>query len=173
MQKFYHDHKKSRYFGLVLTILVVFFLSYPVPIGGNEIHRILLQGYNFDPLIKEPQLTDELKTDLSKQHDYGYYIVQCNGPVQQSWRKSLEIITSQKTIGSEKNLHQKIQMFSMASYNLDKFREFIFKSKFFERFEVESGLKSKLASDDVELMKFAFDWLKFSLFGDKTIQIKS
>ena len=61
----------------------------------------------------------------------------------------------------------------MASYNLDKFREFIFKSRFFERFEVESELKSKLASDDVELMKFAFDWLKFSLFGEKTIQIKN
>jgi hypothetical protein len=64
-------------------------------------------------------------------------------------------------------------MFSMASYNLDRFREFIFKSRFFERFEIESGLKSRLASDDVELMKFAFDWLKFSLFGEKTIQIKN
>ena len=85
----------------------------------------------------------------------------------------IEIITSQKTIGPEKNLHQKIQMFSMASYNLDKFRDFIFKSRFFERFEVKSELKSTLASDDVELMKFAFDWLKFSLFGEKTIQIKN
>jgi uncharacterized protein len=85
----------------------------------------------------------------------------------------LEIITSQKTLGPEKDLHQKIQMFFMASYNLDRFREFIFKSRFFERFEVESGLKSKLASNDVELMRFAFDWLKFSLFGEKTIQIKN
>jgi hypothetical protein len=38
---------------------------------------------------------------------------------------------------------------------------------------VESGLKNRLASDDVELMKFSFDWLKFSLFGEKTIQIKN
>jgi len=85
----------------------------------------------------------------------------------------LEIVTSQKTLGPGKDLHQKIQMFFMASYNLDKFREFIFKSRFFERFEVESGLKNKLASDDVELMKFAFNWLRFSLFGEKTIQIKN
>jgi len=85
----------------------------------------------------------------------------------------LEIITSQKTLGPEKDLQRKIQMFFMASYNLDKFREFIFKSRFFERFEVESGLKNRLASDDVELMKFSFDWLKFSLFGEKTIQIKN
>ena len=61
----------------------------------------------------------------------------------------------------------------MASYNLDRFRDFIFKSKLFDRFEVESALKEKLASDDVELMKFAFDWLKFSLFGEKTIQVKN
>ena len=63
-------------------------------------------------------------------------------------------------------------MFYMASYNLDKFRGFIFESRFFDLFQVESDLKEKLASDDVELMKFGFDWLKFSLFGDKTIQIK-
>jgi uncharacterized protein len=85
----------------------------------------------------------------------------------------LEIITSQKTLGPKKDAQQKTQMFFMASYNLDKFREFIFKSRFFERFEVESGLKSRLASDDVELMKFSFDWLKFSLFGEKTIQIRN
>jgi Fe-S-cluster containining protein len=84
----------------------------------------------------------------------------------------LEIMTSQKTLGPAKDHHQKIQMFFMASYNLDKFREFIFKSRFFERFEVDSGLKRNLASNDLELMKFAFDWLKFSLFGEKTLQIK-
>ena len=84
----------------------------------------------------------------------------------------LEIVTSQKNLGPEKDTQRKIQMFFMASYNLDKFRDFVFKSKFFDRFEVEPQLKDKLVSDDVELMKFAFDWLKFSLFGEKMIQIK-
>ena len=85
----------------------------------------------------------------------------------------LEIITSSKGLGAEKDVPRKMQMFLMASYNLDKFREFIFKSKFFERFTVPSALKKKLADDDIELMKFGFDWLKFSLFGERTIQIKS
>ena len=84
----------------------------------------------------------------------------------------LEIITSQTPLGPEKDLHRKLQMFFMASYNLDKFREFIFKSRFFERFGVELGLQNRLASDDVALMRFAFDWLKFSLFGENTIQIR-
>ena len=85
----------------------------------------------------------------------------------------LEIITSQKDLGPKKDIHQKTKMFFMASYNLDRFREFVFGSKFFKLFDVEPNLMERLASNDVELMKFAFEWLKFSLFGEKTIQIKT
>jgi Fe-S-cluster containining protein len=84
----------------------------------------------------------------------------------------LEVTTSSKGLGHEKDVPRKTQMFYMASYNLDRLREFIFKSRFFDRFEVPPGLKEKLASDDAALLKFAFDWLKFSLFGENTIQIK-
>jgi hypothetical protein len=83
-----------------------------------------------------------------------------------------EIITSPKSMGNKKDLHRKIKMFYMASYNSDKLRTFIFESRFFDLFQLEPRLKERLASDDVELMKFACDWLKFSLFGEKTIQIK-
>jgi len=85
----------------------------------------------------------------------------------------LEIITSPKSLGHKEDVPRKIKMFFMASYNLDRFREFIFKSKFLDLFHIESALKDSLESDDTALMKFAFDWLKFSLFGEKTIQIKS
>ena len=84
----------------------------------------------------------------------------------------LEIITSSKSLGPKEGIPRKIQMFFMASYNLDRFREFVFKSKFFELFDVETDIKERLASDDVSLMKYAFDWLRFSLFGDKTMQVK-
>jgi hypothetical protein len=85
----------------------------------------------------------------------------------------LEIITSSKGLGTEGGTKSKFQMFFMASYNLDKFRKFIFESRFFDLFKVPSDLKEKMASNDVVLMKFAFDWLKFSLYGDKTLQLKS
>ena len=84
----------------------------------------------------------------------------------------LEIITSSKSLGPEKDIPQKIQMFFMACYNLDKFRRFMLESRFLDLFEVESDLKDKLAIDDVQLMKFAFRWLKFCLFGEHTIQMK-
>ncbi|MBW1780865.1 MAG: YkgJ family cysteine cluster protein [Deltaproteobacteria bacterium] len=82
------------------------------------------------------------------------------------------IVTSSKTLGPKAHIPKKHQMFFMASYNLDKFREFIFNSRFFDRFQVDSALKMKLEIDDVTLMRFGFDWLRFSLFGEKTIQIK-
>ncbi|MDB9822085.1 YkgJ family cysteine cluster protein [Deltaproteobacteria bacterium] len=85
----------------------------------------------------------------------------------------MEIITSDKDLGQGKDINRKIQMFSMASYNADRFREFVFKSRFLDLFEIESELVDKLASDDRELIIFAFRWLKFSLFGEKTIQIRN
>jgi Fe-S-cluster containining protein len=85
----------------------------------------------------------------------------------------LEIITSTRSLGPEEDVPRKIEMFYIASYNLDKFRGLIFGSRFFDLFQVKAEKREALASDDVELMKFAFDWLKFSLFGHKTIQIKS
>ena len=38
---------------------------------------------------------------------------------------------------------------------------------------VEPQFKEELVTDDVLLMQFAFKWLKFSLFGEKTLQISS
>ena len=64
-------------------------------------------------------------------------------------------------------------MFYMASYNLDKFRPFLFRSKFFQRFHVPEELQARLEKDDVALMLFGFEWLKFSLFGLPTMQPKS
>lgn len=86
--------------------------------------------------------------------------------------KWLEILTSPLSLGPKKDTERKLQMFYMASYNLDRFRDFIFKSGFFQLFDVDSDLKDALSSNDVELLLFALDWLKFSLFGQKTIKLK-
>ncbi len=81
----------------------------------------------------------------------------------------LEIVGSKRDLGPEEAIQKKMQMFFMASYNLDRFRVFIFESRFFSLFQIDSDLKEMLRNDDVILMSFAFDWLKFSLFGEKTI----
>jgi hypothetical protein len=84
----------------------------------------------------------------------------------------LEIISSPRSLGPEKEIPRKMQMFFMASYNLDKFRKFVFESRFLQLFDVDPEQLERLAGEDRELMEFAFGWLKFSLFGLNTMKIK-
>ena len=84
----------------------------------------------------------------------------------------LEIISSQRSLGPEKDIPRKMQMFFMASYNLDKFRKFVFESRFLDLFDVDTIMVEQLAEDDKELMRLSFSWLKFSLFGLNTIRVK-
>jgi len=67
---------------------------------------------------------------------------------------------------------QKMEIFHMVFYNLDKFREFIFNSTFLKRFEVAKQTIEAIKTDDIKLMEFGVDWLKFSLFGENTIKIR-
>jgi len=67
---------------------------------------------------------------------------------------------------------RKIEMFFMVCYNIDAFRRFVFESRFLEMFEVGEEVLKKIREDDIELMRFGFEWLKFSLFGEKTMRVK-
>ncbi len=68
---------------------------------------------------------------------------------------------------------EKVDMFFTAAYNIDKFRDFVFKSSFLEKFDVDADRVAKIKDDDVELLKFGFEWLRFSLYGEKTINVKN
>jgi len=67
---------------------------------------------------------------------------------------------------------QKIEMFYLACYNIDKFRDFLFSTTFVDKFELEQSTIDTIKKDDVELLKFAYLWLRFALFGEKTLKIK-
>lgn len=64
------------------------------------------------------------------------------------------------------------KMVFMALYNIDKFRDFVFKSSFLNRFEVEPARIEKIKRSDLELLKFGFDWIKFGLLGQKLFKLK-
>lgn len=66
----------------------------------------------------------------------------------------------------------KMEMFHLVCYNLDKFRTFLYGSTFLERFELEEGLIEKMKTDEEELLRFGFKWLRFSLFGEPTLKVK-
>jgi hypothetical protein len=67
---------------------------------------------------------------------------------------------------------EKMEMFHLVCYDIDKFREFIFKSTFRQTFDIAADVIEKIKTDDAELFKFGCTWLKFSLFGEKTMKIK-
>lgn len=67
---------------------------------------------------------------------------------------------------------QVAKMTFMALYNLDAFRDFVFKSSFLDKFTVEPLVVEKIKRSDVELLKFAFDWIKFGLFGQRLFAVK-
>jgi len=67
--------------------------------------------------------------------------------------------------GSQGTEGPKAKMSFMATYNMDPFREFLFKSSFLKRYKVKSKILKQIRSDDVELMKFGFEWVKFYVWG--------
>ena len=66
----------------------------------------------------------------------------------------------------------KVQMFYQSCYDLDKFRSYLFESKFFSLFDIEDGLIEKIKTDDGELLDFGITWLRFALFGENTVKVK-
>jgi Fe-S-cluster containining protein len=67
---------------------------------------------------------------------------------------------------------EKMHMFFTACYDLDKFREFVFGSTLLQRFDVEEDLVEEMRYDDEALLRFAFLWLRFSLFGERTVKAR-
>ncbi len=81
----------------------------------------------------------------------------------------LRITGSNRSLGPKEAIQKKVQMFFMASYNLDKFRDFVMNSRFFDLFDLDPDLKNRIKEDDEALLLLAYDFLRFSLFGEKTM----
>ena len=60
----------------------------------------------------------------------------------------------------------------MATYNVDQFREFVFKSSFLKRYKVKSALLKKLRTDDLAMVRFGFDWVKLFVWRMPSKKIK-
>ena len=62
----------------------------------------------------------------------------------------------------------KAKMAFMAVYNIDRFRDFVFNSSFLNRYKVKTALIKKMETEDPELLRFGFDWVKFLLWGTRS-----
>jgi hypothetical protein len=73
--------------------------------------------------------------------------------------------------GSEGPEGQKGKMAFMATYNIDRFSDFVFNSSFLKRYKVKSVLLKKMKADDTQLLMFGFEWVKFFVWGIRTKNI--
>jgi Fe-S-cluster containining protein len=61
-------------------------------------------------------------------------------------------------------------MFFLASYNIDEFRNMVFQGSFLDHFDIGKKILKKIRSDETDLMRFAFRWLRQILFGENTLK---
>jgi Fe-S-cluster containining protein len=86
-------------------------------------------------------------------------------------RPWMEIVTS-KNPRLREVTEQKLGMFQMVSYNLDRFRDFVFQTKFLEAFAIPAQEVESIAADEVALMNLGMKWLKFVFFGEDTLALR-
>jgi len=63
-------------------------------------------------------------------------------------------------------------MLYMASYDIDRFKKFIFESRFLDSFDMDKEEVEKMKTDEIALMKFGFKYLKYILMLEETLKVK-
>lgn len=67
---------------------------------------------------------------------------------------------------------KKQAMMYMASYDLDRFKKYVFESTLLDLFEIDKDEIQKIRTDEVSLMKFGFRYLKYILMLKETLKTK-
>jgi len=64
------------------------------------------------------------------------------------------------------------KMFFLISYNIDKFKQFVFESSFLNRYNIDDATVKKIKEDEVALLKFGLNWLKDVLYKEGSFKPK-
>ncbi len=64
------------------------------------------------------------------------------------------------------------KMIILALFDMDNFRDFVFKTSFLDRFELEPELIESIKTDDPVLMDVGYAWVRFGLLGQKSLKLK-
>jgi len=83
-----------------------------------------------------------------------------------------QIILKKKSTGPSigKPSDMSLQMFFMASYDVDRFRRFVMSDAFIKMYDLSDEEYAELETDDIALMKFGFKLMKQVFFGELTIK---
>lgn len=132
------------------------------------------------PLDPHPDGGFRLVTDATRCHGLrstepgrvrAYLESQDTEPFEEAEQAYAEITQDPRAADLDVENPQIAQMVLMATYNLDKFRDFVLKSSFLKRFYVEPSRVEQLKKSDEALLRFGYDWLAFGLYGKVTLQV--
>jgi hypothetical protein len=71
----------------------------------------------------------------------------------------------------ELDTNQQAQIYT-ASYDMDRFRRYVFESKFLDVFDIDQEEADRIKTDEIALMKFGFKYIKFLLMLEDTMKVK-
>lgn len=143
---------------------------YPV---GQGIHRLEIEGNvqnkEFYMLIREDHCLgfkedrDWTIAEWRENQEAAHY-----DEMNREWKE----IFIQKVSKEEEEDGRKQQLFFIASYNLDQFRNFVFESRLLDLFVLDDEFIARMREDEVELMKFAFRYLRYMFGVEKSLETR-
>ena len=85
----------------------------------------------------------------------------------------MEILIKKKSHGQGKEFPEiKNEMFFKMSFDTDYFRAFVFNSTFLELYDIPAERIEKVRTDDTELLKLSYEWLRQAIFAEDTLKFK-
>ena len=85
-----------------------------------------------------------------------------------------DLVVRKRSFPPNINLNEESKkMFFLASYNIDKFRKFVFKSSFLKRYDIDEDTLARIKGDELELLAFGMKWLKWLFFKQGEFKLKS
>ncbi len=143
------------------------------PVGQGTLKKDGKKGpeeEEFYFFIKEPHCLgyqeDKTWTIESWRSDQG---VDVYDKMNREW-KALQL--RRNMIGQPELDEKKQKQFYMASYDIDSFRRFIFESSFLNVFDLDDKTIEKMRTDEVDLMKFGFKYIKYIMMIEQTLKVK-
>jgi uncharacterized protein len=117
---------------------------------------------------------DDTKTQSVAEFRQGQGVVPYD-EINRGWIDILMKLASWRSMGGvmgKEPSQQVRQMFFMVSSDVDKFRRFVFESRFLQVYDIPEEALELVKNSDEVLLRLGFDWLKNVLFNEPVIALK-
>ncbi|MGB9711633.1 MAG: YkgJ family cysteine cluster protein [Dissulfurimicrobium hydrothermale] len=137
---------------------------YPIGIASLKQDKGASEGEEFFFLIKESHCHGfKEQTEWTVDAWRGDQEADLYDSMNRGW---LELLLRKRSFGEETEMPPKArQLFYMVTTNMERFRAFVFESRFLNTYIVKDEILKEILEDDVALMQFGFEYLKQAIFG--------